>query len=344
MKVSQIEKLALENVAPSATELLELGAVVAGFGLGTVDYIRDTIKLDERAAALFDLPANVAIARNELHARIHPDDRPDIERELGCLFDLDGSGHIDVKHRIVQSDGNEIWVQARKQVHFLIGADGEHIGLKSGLVAIQDITEHKRDQERVQYLMEELNHRAKNAMGVIQGMVRLAASSDAEKAFADRFSDRLKGLSYNHDALVKSNWEHIDLRGLVEFHLSAFADVSTDRVSIIGNTINLNSHAAQSIGMAMHELATNAVKYGALSNDQGYVTVKWEISSDAKETFKLEWIERDGPPVSQPTRKGFGQNVIERMAAAGVNGTVDLNYETQGLSWTLIAPLGHVKV
>lgn len=316
----------------------ELALKVSGLGLGTVDYVKDTITLDERAAEIFDLKAGVPLSRDALHERIHPEDWPEIDHQVEELLDPAYDDVIDVQHRVVHDNGDIVWVSARKQVNFAPAKSGETPVPVSGLVAIMDITQHKRDQEQIEYLMRELNHRSKNMLTVVQGLARQTFNSGPPESFQDRFSNRINGLVRNADALVRTTWRHADLEDLARAHLQAFTDFSQNRVVIEGPALSLDPTAAQAIGMALHELSTNAVKYGALSNDSGTVKLSWNQASDDPDVFEIVWQETGGPAVVEPERSGFGQTVMTDMAAASVDGDVEVDYPPEGLVWRLRMP------
>lgn len=327
----------------ASREQLELGMAVAGLGLGAVDYRADTITLDTRAASLFELPPNISIQRSALHGRIHPEDRPEIDRQLKCLLDPTGDSFVDIKHRIIRDDETIVWVQARKLVEFEPGEPGQKNRPKSGIVAILDITELKTADTRIQMLLGEVNHRAKNLLSVVQSIARMTARSGDVSTFVDRFSDRLSSLAANQDLIVSDAWTDVDLKTLVEMQLAPFADSRRGRIKLEGSPVRVRSNAAQAIGMAIHELATNATKYGALSNEVGKVGVSWSVSSGAEPELSVQWVESGGPTVIAPSKTGFGEKVIKRMAASALKGTVDLDYHPTGVIWNLRAPAGNTR-
>ncbi|WP_107847174.1 sensor histidine kinase [Litoreibacter ponti] len=320
-----------------------LAMKVSGLGTGTVDYLGDTITLDARAAEIFDLAANTPLSRDALHDRIHPEDRPDIDHRVDQLLHPDYEDVIDVQHRIITNDGEVRWVNARKQVEFATPDKGGTPVPVSGLVAIMDITQHKRDQEQIEYLLRELNHRSKNMLTVVQGLARQTFNSGPPETFQDRFSRRIDGLVCNADALVRTTWSHANLDDLARAHLRAFTDFSDDRVTLDGPPVRLRPDAAQAIGMALHELSTNAVKYGALSNDTGTIRLTWQAPYGGDDQIELVWEESGGPPVTAPTRNGFGQTVMTDMVAATVDGTVEMDYPETGLIWRLRMPDSSLK-
>jgi two-component sensor histidine kinase len=144
----------------------------------------------------------------------------------------------------------------------------------------------------------------------------------------------MQALSANQDLLVRNEWKGVEVGGLVHAQLAHFADLIGSRISINGPRLRVNVNAAQAIGLALHELATNAAKYGALSTDMGRVDIRWGTDGE----FTMRWTEREGPPVSAPQRRGFGTIVMEAMAERSVDGAVDLDYAPSGLTWRLTCP------
>ena len=314
-----------------------LGVQVAGIGLGMVDYAADTIVLDARAAALFDLPEDAPVPRSMLHERIHPDDRPLIDEQIEVLLDPEAPGIIEVTHRVKHGNGAVKWVTARKQVEFERGSDGGPAVPVSGLVAIIDVSAHKEDQQKIQFLLDELKHRSKNMIAVVQSIARRTFATGTADDFTERFSDRLNGLACNDDALVQGNWRHADLGDLVKSHMRGFASEDNTRIAINGPMVKVNPDEAQAVGLAFHELATNASKYGALSDGRGRVAIAWQLMHAGR--LRITWRESGGPKVKPPEQKGFGHRVMKDMAEASLNGTVDLQFHPEGVNWSLTFPL-----
>src|SRR5215468_10871023 len=182
--------------------------------------------------------------------------------------------------------------------------------------------------------MREVNHRAKNMLSVVDSIAHQTATRNPE-GFIERFSERIQSLSANQDLLVRNEWNGVEIADLVRAQLAHFADLIGSRIAMQGPRLRLNPASAQAIGLALHELATNAGKYGSLSTDTGQVDVGWGTDGD---TFTMSWTEREGPPVSAPKRRGFGTIVMEAMAERSVDGAVDLAYAPSGVSWRLTCP------
>jgi PAS domain S-box-containing protein len=200
---------------------------------------------------------------------------------------------------------------------------------------IRDITKRKRNEEHVRLLMAEVNHRAKNLLAVVQAVTHQTAKYGDPATFATRLSERISGLAAGQDLLVKNQWQGVEVSDLVTAQLAHFRDLIGTRVLLTGPPARLTTAAAQGIGMALHELATNAAKYGALSNRVGRVLIAWQVTAAIKPIFSMSWVEDGGPKVVAPVRKGFGQMVIGRMVEAAVQGVAEIAFREQGLSWSL---------
>jgi PAS domain S-box-containing protein len=210
---------------------------------------------------------------------------------------------------------------------------------------IRDITERRRGEEQVKLLMAEVNHRAKNMLAVVQALAHQTANYGDPATFTSRLYDRIDGLALGQDLLVRNQWLGVEVADLVEVQLAHFKDLIGARVLIDGpRGLTLNMEAAQGIGMALHELGTNAAKYGALSNCDGHVRISWEITAGPEPVFAISWREVGGPKVVPPTRKGFGQIVIGRMAEASVDGRAEIAFQESGLSWRLYAAVENTLV
>jgi PAS domain S-box-containing protein len=204
---------------------------------------------------------------------------------------------------------------------------------------IRDITERKRAEEHNKLLMAEINHRSMNLLAVVQAVAQQTARMGDPATFVARLFDRIDGLAASQDLLIKNQWQGVDLGDLVAAQLAHFKDLIGVRVMLDGPPARLTPAAAQGIGMALHELATNAGKYGALSSGGGRVHISWHFDMADDPMLLMSWLEEGGPTVALPTRKGFGQMVIGRMVEAAVDGAAEIDYRESGFSWRLRAPL-----
>jgi two-component sensor histidine kinase len=208
---------------------------------------------------------------------------------------------------------------------------------------VLDRTEaHKQAEQQIRLLMNEVNHRSKNLLSVVTAIAQQTAAFNPQE-FVKKFSSRVQALAVNHDLLVKSQWRSIDASELIGGQLAHFGDLVGKRILFDGPPIRVSSAAAQSIGMVVHELSTNTVKYGALSGEEGRIDIGWEIdSSGAEPVFSICWTERDGPPMVAPTHRGFGTTVVTKMVEMSLDGETVLDYTSTGLIWRLGCPLKNV--
>jgi PAS domain S-box-containing protein len=211
---------------------------------------------------------------------------------------------------------------------------GGIVGLTCAAV---DITERKESEAHLRLLMRELTHRSKNLLAVIQAMARQTARQGGTVAnFLDRFGARLQALSRSHDLLIQESWHGASLQDLVRSQLGHYFDRDHPQVSLAGPDVHLRPEAAQSLGLALHELATNAAKYGALSRSRGRVAIEWSFMQGGG--LEIIWRETKGPKVGEPRRRGFGRMVIEHNLARALNAEVELCFQPDGLRCRIAIP------
>lgn len=196
-------------------------------------------------------------------------------------------------------------------------------------------------EDRIHLILHELVHRTKNILTLIQAMMRQLSRQDTTmEEFQKAISTRLQGLGKSIEALAKEQWAGVSIRRVIEIHMSTFADAA-DRVQMQGADFILKAEAVQNFGLILHELATNSVKYGALSVPRGEVHIAWNDlidEDDGESRLELVWEEKNGPAVREPSRTGFGTTIIKRHAAAAFAGHVEVDFRKEGLCWTLNAP------
>jgi PAS domain S-box-containing protein len=213
------------------------------------------------------------------------------------------------------------------------------------LAVLRDITERKRAEAQMQLLLREVNHRAKNILSVVQAIAQRTLASSSEE-FISRFSERIQGLSLSNDLLIRNQWQNVPLAELVHSQLAHFEDLLESRIAVRGPDLRITAGAAQVIGMALHELATNAGKYGALSTDTGRVDIVWRVepaAGAAGHHFMMEWSENGGPTVVAPTRHGFGWSVLCELTKVSLGAHVTLEYPPTGVVWHLECPADQVR-
>lgn len=198
--------------------------------------------------------------------------------------------------------------------------------------------------ERLHSITGELNHRMKNLVTIIQAIARQTMhQSTTKEDFEMRFSGRLGAFSRSLDLLVADDWQGMRIDELVRSELTTFGVLDGTQISVKGPPLGLNPEAARNIGLALHELATNASKYGALSVAEGNVTVHWELANGGgRRRFRMAWRESNGPVVTEPKRRGFGLQVIQEMTAQALAGEVTHEFLPDGVRWSLDIPAAFV--
>jgi PAS domain S-box-containing protein len=202
-----------------------------------------------------------------------------------------------------------------------------------------DITEQREHEEQVELLMGEVSHRSKNMLAIVQSILHRTAG-DVPPEFVAGFEKRIAALAANQDMLIHRGWTGATMNEIVRSQLQPVGELVGQRISLDGPTdVVVRPRAAEALGLAVHELLTNALKYGALSNREGKVAVTWRADGTAeKPTFEVEWRESFGPTVATPTRVGFGSILIERNVRAALSAVVEIDYAPEGLVWKVAAP------
>ena len=249
----------------------------------------------------------------------HPDDLPGNRALFHALVET-GRSFV-IEKRYVRPDRSMVWVH--NNVSLVRDAEGRP---KYVTAVIVDVTEAKLAEARQRLLINELNHRVKNTLATVQFLAAQAARGDPRTSYA-AFMDRLMALSAAHDVLTLEQWEGADLSSIVAGVLRPFETGDGSRLQRTGGSLRLTPRKALAVAMAVHELATNAVKYGALSRDGGRVLVAWRA---VEEGFEITWTEIGGPPVSPPAEHGFGSRLLQRLAQE-LGGALDIDYAPSGL-------------
>jgi PAS domain S-box-containing protein len=227
-------------------------------------------------------------------------------------------------------DGTRFWfVPYPTPLH---DSDGRLVGAVNMLI---DITDRKRNEKRLELLSRELDHRAKNMLAVVQSIVRLSRA-DTVTAFSDTLLGRIAALAHAHTLLSESRWEGADLGRLIEEELAPYRSGGRACAEVSGPQILLNSSIAQPIAMALHELTTNAAKYGALSRPDGIVRIEWSCSANG--ALRLTWHETGGHAVRAPTCSNFGTTLIELTIRDQLNGSVEFDWRPTGLACEIEVP------
>lgn len=214
------------------------------------------------------------------------------------------------------------------------------------VITFSNVSDQKQQHDHLQILMKELQHRTNNLFAVIQAMARQTArTSDSLVDFERQFGARVQSLAQSNSLLVDQEWKGVSLGKLIEAQLAPFIGADTARFEMVGPPVTMAAATIQTLGLALHELATNASKYGALSAPGGKVVVSWDFDEggDTPDSFRMEWRERGGPPVKPATRKGFGGFVTDQMVTRSLGATVEIDLAPDGLRWSLQMPASEAR-
>jgi two-component sensor histidine kinase len=204
----------------------------------------------------------------------------------------------------------------------------------------QEIADRKRGEEQQAMLVAELAHRVRNTLAIVRSMAsQTVRHSESLEQFEESFDGRLQALAHVHTLLISTRWEPTDLRALLTHHLNVYA-AHRAAFSFSGPDIPVSPKAAVTLGLVVHELAVNAIKYGALSSSEGRVDVRWRVGAGSDtQNLQLVWSETGGPPVSPPQREGFGSKLITFSIAHEFGGKAEISYQPEGLKCRLTLPL-----
>jgi two-component sensor histidine kinase len=285
---------------------------------------------DENAQRLYGLTeARFLHDEAGVKDKFHPDDMAPMWARVGKALDPAGDGRYEVEYRVKQLDGSWRWLSAWGLVEF------EGYGPARKPVAIagasRDLTEPKRAERVQRLLVNELNHRVKNTLATVQSLAFLTLQDATDvKAARHALDARIFSLARAHDMLTERRWSGADLADVVARAMAPFAAAQITRE---GPSVEISPKLALALALALHELATNATKYGALSRPEGRIVVRWAAHNDE---IALTWRETGGPPVVAPARRGFGSSLLEQ---AIVGGSARLDFASDGVRYSVTAPL-----
>jgi PAS domain S-box-containing protein len=275
-------------------------------------------------------------AQFDWSSMMHPEDAPEIGRTIMQAMANRTGASIKGRYRDASGRYRVLQTDARPRM-----SNGELLGMIGVNIDITEREEAEQARRKAEahreLLVAELNHRVKNTLSVVQAIAHQTFKGAAEDAQA-AFRGRLAALARSHDLLTESNWSVVSLQELAAGSLQV-QDENEMRVSLSGPSVPLTPRQAVSIGMALHELFTNALKYGALSRTEGRVTLAWGWTSEVPPRLEIVWREQGGPVVSPPSRGGFGSILLQRSLKGDLNAEVQLDFDPSGLLCTIRAPL-----
>jgi PAS domain S-box-containing protein len=331
--VTERKEAEADQVLREATMALALDA--GNVGTWDFDVRKRQLRWSDRGYDMFGITPGAEVGLDDFYAAMHPEDREATRQALLAAMNPALRADIDVEYRTIgRDDGLERWISAKGRGFF------DEAGRPTRVVgATVDITERKRAELHLRLLVNELNHRVKNSLATIQAIAAQTfhAARSLPQAL-EAFSARIVALAEAHDLLTRENWEGADLLDLLN-RLEVLHG-GPERFAIIGQPVRLSPRMALSLSMVLHELATNAVKYGALSTPQGQVRIAWTVvPGPAQPRLVLTWTETGGPPVQPPTRRGFGSRLIERGLAAELSGEARIDFKPDGVVCRIEAAL-----
>ena len=268
---------------------------------------------------------------NDFLARVHREDRSCLAAQVTRLTP-DNPSYL-ASFRFSRPDGQEMWLEETGKAEF--GDDGHYLRLK-GLT--RDITERKRAEERQRLLIRELDHRVKNALASVATVAqRTREGSGSMDEFLLMFDGRIQSMANAHALLSRNHWHGVHLADIVDSELAPY--VGAGSVAVGGPDVLLTAEATQPIAIVLHELVTNAAKYGALTVPQGRVALYWQLGEERGQTrLLLEWIESGGPPCRLPIEPGYGTRTIRSLIPYELAGTVELAFEATGARCRIVLP------
>ena len=319
-----------ERASTAAGERLKHSLDAGQMGTFEVDLDKEEMVFDRQEASLLGLPGDMnRLSLADFNRMLITPDTTPFETRIAKA----GPRFSDELH-LKLHDASEHWISFAAAAHTNGTQDsGRYIGLSF------DVTERKLNEDRNRVFTREVRHRAKNLLAVVLAIARQTAGQKDPALFAEEFSNRIAALSATLDLLGRGNWQGVDIHELFETHFEPFAE-ARDQVTFAGPLVKLRPEAAQTLGMALHELAMNALKYGALSTPEGRVSIEWRAASELPDQeFNLTWLEAGGPEVKPITHRGFGYSVLMEQTAWALSGKVEAQYPNSGLIWKLWAPL-----
>ena len=307
---------------------LRLATEAAEIGLWDVDNVTDTLFWPPRVKAMFGISPDVAVSLADFYAGLHPDDKEATSAAFAAACDPQKRALYDVEYRAVgKEDGIIRWVAAKGRAIF--DADGRCVRVIGTAI---DISKRKEAEERQVLLAREVDHRARNTLAVIQSIIRLTRAKNVDD-YVQVIDGRIKALARAHTLLSDSRWHGADLATLVTEELAPYR--AGDKITIRGPDVSLQPATAQGLALALHELATNAAKHGALSSPSGKITLDWQLQSGA---LTLDWSENGGPAIVEPSSRSFGLKVIVASIEQQLGGQASFDWNRQGLRCAFSIP------
>lgn len=333
-------KQAEERLRESETNL-RLASEAGGIGFFACDLVTGRTHWSEMMYRLYGLNPSLPPPCMEPDGDhldiVHPDDRAALSAARAAVTEAEGPTNFAFEFRVRRADtGESRWIASRGEV--ARDANGRAVLVRG---AQQDITDRREAEGRLRLMVHELNHRVKNTLATVQS-ITMQSLRGVDAAVRCALEDRLLALAVAHDVLTREGWVGADVDEVVAGVLAPHGGREDPRFLVSGPPLKLAPRAAVALSMALQELATNALKFGALSVPAGHVAIDWEVSSNSTPHFRLLWKELGGPAVMPPARRGFGTQLVERSLAQDLGGTARIEFCPDGVVCRVEAPFAGI--
>ncbi len=330
---AEIEIRMRDIAATEARLKFILGA--SRMGSWTLDIASQRLDATAQCKMIFGRRPQDSFSYADLRASIHPDDLDRWQAEVGRV--IDGRTELAIEYRIVTPDAQNRWVEVRGHIQ------AESAPLSPVMIGIsQDITARKELEEQRKIMSRELVHRVKNTMAAAQSIFNhsLRNATDLQDA-KHRAGGRIRALAAAQDLLILEGWTSADTKAVVAKGIAPFYGHA---ITFDGPDLVLDEVGVSALTLGLYELATNSIKYGALSVETGAVNIRWSIIKGQENYFMFEWQERGGPPAVKPKARGFGSTIMETVVPNQFRGSSEMLFEDAGLTYRITAPVPHVPV
>ena len=335
-EAAQAERLFLEQALDMTRDRLALALKSAQMGMYDWDLVTDSLTWSPTCKALFGKPVDAAISYSIFLETLHPDDRERVDHAARQSLDPGEKVPFDTEYRVVWPDGSVHWIMARGKVYFENDAPARFTG------TVAEVSVQKEIETRLRVLVDELSHRVKNTLAVVQSITEQTFKTGNElPGVRLALIGRLRALAETHTLLTRANWESVNIAKLLERATNHLAVAEAGRFIANGPDVKLTPKAALAMGLVLHELSTNAVKHGAWASEQGSASVHWRVTDG---TLEVEWKEAVTGSLAPPTRTGFGSRLIRQAVRYDLGGEVTNDFRPDGLHCVMRVPSARTVV
>lgn len=313
-----------EDALADSEARLRLAVEAGKMAVWEIDLEKQELTPSPELNVLCGFPPDARPTLEELRARYAPGERERLDRE-GQEMLARGDNFLQSELRLILPGGTEKWLLLRAAIAPTAGGPGQRV-----IGVLMDITDRRAVEERVRTVAAELQHRLKNSLAIVQTIASQTLAGHTPPAAVESFLGRVRALAAASDLAIDENWSHASLNEVVKEITRPFRDPSADRFVVSGADLPLPTRTAIGVGMALHELCTNAAKYGALSRPGGSVSLDWNVLEGGM--LRLAWRETGGPAVTRPSRSGFGTRLLERGIFNEPDGRIKVAFDPEGVS------------